>query len=121
MMYDSNEEIEASTRGKWITKNIFPCDNVDVPTSVDEPFWVVLVDKGLHVVVASFKYANGNEWMQGNLVVYGFWYKQLFTRSRSYTLCDDQPTAFVFSHLILASKSFMPPTAHVVNGKLCHI
>jgi hypothetical protein len=36
--------------------------------------------------------------------------------SRSYTLCDDKLATFVFSHLILASKFFMPPTLHVVKG-----
>jgi hypothetical protein len=36
--------------------------------------------------------------------------------SHSYTLRDDKPLAFLFSHLILASKFSMPPTLHVVKG-----
>jgi hypothetical protein len=51
-----------------------------------------------------------------NLGVHQFWYKQLSAKSRSYTICDDQPIAFVFSHLILASKFSMPPITHVVKG-----
>jgi hypothetical protein len=37
-------------------------------------------------------------------------------RNRSYTLHDDKPHAFVFSHLILASKFSMPPTCHAMKG-----
>jgi hypothetical protein len=36
-------------------------------------------------------------------------------RELFYTLCDDKHVAFVFSHLILASKISMPPTLHVVK------
>lgn len=102
MMCDSDEEVEASTRGERFAKNLFPNDNVIVHSLVDESFWLMLVDKGLHVVAISFKDVNGNEWMERDVVFCGFWYKQLFARSRSYTFCDDQPTTFVFSHFILA-------------------
>ncbi len=116
MMCDSNEEVEASTRGEWSVENLFPSDNVIVPTLVDESFWLRLVDKCPHVVATSFKDVNGNEWMEGDVVIRGFWYKQLFARSCSYTLHNDQPTTFVFSHLILAYKISMPPTSHVGKG-----
>lgn len=72
MMYNSNEEIKVSTRGEWITKNLFPNDNVIVPTSIDEPFRLMLVDKDLHVVVISLIDGVGNEWMEGNVVVCEF-------------------------------------------------
>jgi hypothetical protein len=58
----------------------------------------------------------GNEWMEGNVVVCEFWYEHLNARSHFYTLCDDKLVAFVFSHLILASKISMPPITHVVKG-----
>lgn len=54
--------------------------------------------------------------MEGNVVVCGFWYKHLSTKSYSYTLCDDQPATFVFSHLILAWNFSMSPTTHVAKG-----
>jgi hypothetical protein len=72
MMYDLDEEIEVGTKGEWIAKNLFLSDNVVVPTLVDEPFWLMLVDKNPHVVVVSFKDAIGNEWMEGDVVVCGF-------------------------------------------------
>jgi len=88
---------------------------VVVPTRTNDPFWLMLVVKGAHVVVTSFKDVDGNEWIEGNIVVRGFWYQQLQPRNHSYTLCDDKLIAFVFSHLILASKFSMPPTLHVVK------
>ncbi len=50
MMYDSNEEIEVSIGGEWIVENLCLNDNVLVPTSIDEPFWILLVSKGPHIV-----------------------------------------------------------------------
>ncbi len=61
MMYNFVKEIEVSTRGEWIAKNLFPNDNVVVPTLVNEPFRLMLVDKGLHVVATSLIDGVGNE------------------------------------------------------------
>jgi hypothetical protein len=68
-------------------------------------------------VVTSFKNVDSEKWTKGDIVVRGFWYWQLQPRSHSYTPCDDKVVAFVFFHLILASKFSMPPTLHVVKGK----
>jgi hypothetical protein len=38
-----------------------------MPTSVDEPFRLMLVDKGLHFVVISLINGVGNEWMEGKV------------------------------------------------------
>lgn len=48
MMYESNEQIEAGTNSEWIIVNLCPCDNLAIPTSIDEPFWLLLVNKGPH-------------------------------------------------------------------------
>ncbi len=76
MMYDSNEEIESNTRGEWIDDNLCPGDNVAIPT-IDEPFWIMLVERGLHVVAKSFKDVDANEWTKSNMVIRGYWYQQL--------------------------------------------
>jgi hypothetical protein len=115
-MYDSKENIENGSGGEWIAENLCPCDNVVVPTATNEPFWLMLLDKSAHVVVTSFKDVDGNEWIKGDIIVRGFWYQQLRPRNHSYTLYDDKHVAFVFSHLILASKKFMLPSLHVVEG-----
>jgi hypothetical protein len=72
IMYEPNEDIEASTGGEWIVDNLYPCDNVAIPTIIDEPFWLMLVKSGVHVVDKSFTDSNGNEWTQGDMVVRGY-------------------------------------------------
>ncbi len=75
IMYDLNEEIEANTRGEWIVDNLHPSNDVVIPTTTDEPFWLMLVEKGVHVVDKSFIDSDGNEWTQGDMVVRGNWYE----------------------------------------------
>jgi hypothetical protein len=76
-MYDPNEEIEASTGGEWIVDNLHPSDNIIIPITINEPFSLMLVEKGVHVVDNSFIDYDGNEWTQGDMVVGGYWYERL--------------------------------------------
>jgi hypothetical protein len=103
-------------KGEWIANNLHPNDNVVIPTTTDEPFWLMLMEKGIHVVDNSFTNFDGNEWTQGDMVVRGYCYEWLQVESHSYILQNDQPLAFVFSHLIFASKFSLPPTSHMVKG-----
>jgi hypothetical protein len=64
-MYNFDEEIQVGSGGEWIAKNLCPSDNVVIPTTTDEPFWLVLVDKSAHVVVISLKDVDGNKWTKG--------------------------------------------------------
>ncbi len=64
-MYDSYDEIEAGYGGEWIAKNLCPNDNIIVPIATNDSFWLLLIDKGAHVVVTSFKDVDGNEWIEG--------------------------------------------------------
>jgi hypothetical protein len=73
IMYGPNEEIEASIRGEWIVDNLHPNDNVVIPITIDEPFWIMLVEKSVHVVDNSFTNFDGNEWTQDDMVVRGYW------------------------------------------------
>ncbi len=116
MMYNSDEEIEARTNGEWIANNLFPNDNVVVPTNTTNPFWLMLVDKGPHFVESNFEDAWGNTWQQGNVVIWGYWYDVLQSGNRTYFLQDDKPLAYVFSHIFLDSKLFLPPIVHIVRG-----
>jgi hypothetical protein len=65
LMYDLNENIEVGSWSEWIAENLCPSVNVIVPTAIDEPFWLMLIDKGAYVVVTSFKDVDGNEWIEG--------------------------------------------------------
>lgn len=58
----------------------------------------------------------GQDWVLGDWVIRGVWYERLWPGSRSYILLKDSPLAFVYSHLIIASKFKMPPTTHSVRG-----
>jgi hypothetical protein len=55
--------------------------------------------------------------VEGDVVLHGIWYIKLSPNSCSYLLRDDKSLAYVFSHLILASKFPMPPTSHIVKGR----
>jgi hypothetical protein len=72
MMYDSNEEKEASIGNEWIVENLCLSDNVAILISIDEPFWLLRVDKGPHTVITSLNDEDGNVWTKGNVVVHGF-------------------------------------------------
>ncbi len=50
-------------------------------------------------------------------MVRGYQSKKLQFGSRSYQLQDDKPLAYVFSHLILASKFSMPPIRQSMKGR----
>ncbi len=77
MMYNYDEEIEARIGGEWIIDNLFPSDNVVVPTNTIDPFWFMLVDKGPHFVESNFEDALGNTWQQGDVVIWGYLYDVL--------------------------------------------
>ncbi len=70
-MYDSNKEIEAGTDGEWIVDNLCPSDNVAIPTT-NEPFWLMLIEKGPHVVAKSFK-DDANESTEGDMVIWNYY------------------------------------------------
>lgn len=93
-------------------------DNVVVITNnkTNEQFWLLLVYKIAHVVHESFEDEWGNSYVKGGVVLRGYWYERLQASSRFYTLRDDKPLAYIFSHLIITSKFAMPPTIQSVKG-----
>ncbi len=76
----------------------------------------MLVDKGPHFVELDFEDAWGNTWQQGDVVIWGYQYDVLQNGIRTYFLQNDKPLAYVFNHLVLASKFSLPPTIHIVRG-----
>ncbi len=62
----------------------------------DEPFWLMLVDKGVHTVSKYFEDVNMNEWTTWDVVVKGYWYERLQLGSRLYQLQNDKPLAYFF-------------------------
>lgn len=69
MMYNDNEEIEVGSRGEWIVDNLCPSDNIAIPIDVDEPFWLMLLDKGPYIVQESFIDDDENALIVGDVIV----------------------------------------------------
>lgn len=70
----------------------------------------------MHIVQESFKDDGNNEYVEGDVVLRGIWYDKLSPNSHSYLLRNDKSLAYVFSHLILASKFPMLFTSRRVKG-----
>jgi hypothetical protein len=116
-MYDSDEEIEAGTGGQAMAEDVQARENVAcISDNLDNPFWLMLVDKPCIVVVESITTGWGNSFHARDVVIRGFWYERLKPGSRSYYLRTDKPNAYILSHLVLASKFSLPPTVHFVKG-----
>jgi hypothetical protein len=75
----------------------------------------MLVDKCVHVVEENFTNAWGNSYLEGKMVVQGYWYNILILGSYTYIFRDDKLVAHVYSHLVLASKFSLPPTTHGIK------
>ncbi len=104
-MLDLDEEIESGTNGEWIY-DVCVGDNVVVIVNNDndEQLWLLLVDKIVHIIQASFEDGWGNPYVKGNVVLRGYWYARQRAGNFTYVLQDDKPHAYVFSHLIMALK-----------------
>jgi hypothetical protein len=91
-------------------------DNVAVKcdVAINEDYWILLCDKGLHMIQHGFKDGWGQDWLPLDWVIRGVWYERLRLGSRLYILLKDSTLAFVFSHLIVASKFKM---GHLFTSK----
>jgi hypothetical protein len=62
-----------------------------------------------------FQNGWGQDWLPWNWVIQSVWYERLrLGNSRSYILLEDSALAFVFSHLIIASKFRMGRLLHIL-------
>ncbi len=83
---------------------------------MDKQFWLLLVDKTIHIMQESFKDRLGNSYIEGDVVLRGYWFERHQVGSHIYVFRNDKPLAYVFSHLIIASKFIMPPIIHFIKG-----
>lgn len=97
-------------------KDVHIGDNVKCKTNTNEDYWILLCEKGLHMVKECFTDEWGQQWFPSDWVIRGVWYERLRLGSTSYILCEDSPPAFVLFDLIISSKFNMPPIAHNVQG-----
>jgi hypothetical protein len=64
-------------------------------------------------VVETFLHVYKNE---GDFIICGHYYDLIRPRSKSYYFNDEVRLAYIYSHLVCASKFAMPPTSHNVHG-----
>ncbi len=76
----------------------------------------MLCDKPKHVVTETFIDAYKNTYYEGDELIQGCYYNLLQLGNKTYYFNDDAPLAYIYSHLICASKFAMPPTSHSVKG-----
>ncbi len=96
MMFDLDEEIESGTHGEWIVDAVCIGDNVVIiaESETNEQFWLFLVDKIVQIVHESFEDEQGNSYVEGDVVLKGYWYERPQANNHSYTLHDDKPLAY---------------------------
>ena len=72
-MYDKNKEIKVGIRGQAMVQDVQPRENVTcILVDLDDPFWLMLVDKPCTVVVESFTDAWRNSFHAGDIVIRRF-------------------------------------------------
>jgi hypothetical protein len=105
--------------GEEMANDVVVGDNIAIlcQSSTYKNFWIMLIDIPIHMV----KYHFIDAWEQcfeGDYVVQGIWYERSSLSIRSYYQLEDSPLAFVYFHLIVSSKFFIPPTTHSIRGSL---
>jgi hypothetical protein len=94
-------------------------DNVAVQASLEEePFWLMLVVKGVHAVEEAFTDPDGNNYVLGDVVFSGLWYERLKEGSHTYLLRNDREPSTVYTHLVLTSKFSLPSIVHSIKNRL---
>jgi len=88
-----------------------PCESEN-----GKQFMFMLCDKPKHVVTEAFIDAYKNTYYEGDELIQGCYYNLLQLGNKTYYFNDDAPLAYIYSHLICASKFAMPPTSHSVKG-----
>jgi hypothetical protein len=93
-------------------------ENTIVPLDdFNDPFWIMLVTKCVHVLQESMLDGWNKQSKTRDVIIYGYWYVRFQQGSRTYTLRNDKPIAYVFSHLVLDSKFTMLPIGHTTQGR----
>jgi hypothetical protein len=67
-------------------------------------------------VIETFIDIYKNTYYEGNEVIHEHWYDLLRVGNRTYLFNDNAQPAYIYSHLVCATKFTMPPTSHNVRG-----
>ena len=91
---------------------VFLCNN-----NGDKEFRLLLVDQFVHFLEANVVDGWDQEFLEGESIIRGFYYKCLQSGNQTYWLLDYMPLAYVYLHLLVEKKFQMPPTAYNVRGR----
>jgi hypothetical protein len=67
-------------------------------------------------MVETFINAYKNTYYERDFVICGHYYDSIWPGNRIYYFNDEAKHAYIYSHLVCASKFAMPPTSHNVCG-----
>lgn len=104
-------------KGETIVESISIGDNVAIPcdNDVGKVLWLLFCDKAKHIVKDNFVDSYGNTYYEGDEVIQNYYYDLLHPRNKTYFFNDDVEPAYIYSHLMCASKFGIPPTSHNVD------
>jgi hypothetical protein len=117
-MLEMEEEIECGLGGEAITNGVTIGDNTVMPCESrnGEQFWLLLCEKPKNMVTKTFNVAYKNTYYEGNSVIQGWYYELIRPQNMTYYFNDNGQHAYVYSHIVCASKFAMPPTLHTIKG-----
>jgi hypothetical protein len=82
----------------------------------DKQFSLLICDKPKHIVMETFIDAYINTYYERDNMICGRYYVLIWPRSMTYYFNDSGQLAYVYFHIVCASKFVMPPTLHIVKG-----
>jgi hypothetical protein len=116
-MLNLKGDTQYGARGKTINDSVGIGDNVAIPcdNNVGKVLWLLFCDKVKHIVKDTFIDSYGNITYEGDEVIRSSYFDLFRFRNKTYFFNDDVELAYIYSHLMCASKFGMPPTSHNVD------
>jgi hypothetical protein len=104
--------------GEAIANKVPIGDNIVVPceSTNGKQFWLLLWDKPKHIVTKTFIDAYKNRYYEGDSMIPRWYYELIWPTSKTYYFNYSGQPAYVYSHIMHASKFVMPLTSHTVKG-----
>ncbi len=96
-------------------------NNIDMLSSTNKGFWIMLVDTPIHMVKEHFTNGWGQEWFEGDYVLQGLWHERLCPHIKSYYLLEEFPHAYVYSHLVVSFQIYNATYSTCSKGFFVHI
>lgn len=116
-MLNLEDDTQYGAKGKTIVDSIGIGDNVAIPcdNDVGKVLWLLHFDKVKHIVKDIFVDSYGNTYYEGDEVIQSRYYDLFCPWNKTYFFNDDVELAYIYSHLMCASKFGMLPTSHNVD------